>query len=77
MHGFGVPLAISLLLLLWSYHFCFQKGVVLALALLVFSLICYYYFLDVSLLVKSLILMGCGLFFLSLFVINMKLNREK
>lgn len=77
MNGFGIPLAISLLLLLWSYQYRFQKGIVLALATLGLSLISYYYYLNVTLLVKSLILMGLGILFLGLFVINTKLNREK
>ncbi|WP_413512415.1 DUF4401 domain-containing protein [Myroides odoratus] len=77
MKGFGIPLAISLLLLLWSYLFRYQKGIVLALATLGLSLISYYYYLNVTLLVKSLILMGLGILFLGLFVINTKLNREK
>ncbi|WP_158963619.1 DUF4401 domain-containing protein [Myroides fluvii] len=77
MRGFGIPFAISVLLLVWSFHFRFQKGMALALATLALSLISYYYYLDVTLLSKSLILMGLGVLFLSLFVIYTKLNREK
>lgn len=77
IQGFGVSLVISLFLLVWSYHFRFHKGVVVAIVMLLVSLICYYYYLQVSLLVKSLVLLGCGLLFLSVFVINNQLNREK
>lgn len=77
MYGFGMPLIISLFLVLWSYQFRFHKGVVLAILTLILSLIAYYYYLSVSLLVKSLILMGVGLFFLGLFVIYNQWNREK
>ena len=77
IHGFGMSLAISIFLLVWAYHFRFQKGVVVAIVMLLSSLVCYYYYLQVSLLVKSLILMGCGLLFMSVFVIYNRLNREK
>jgi|GEM_PF-6848660 len=77
MHGFGMPLVISLFLLLWSYHFRFYKGIVLAILTLLLSLIAYYYYLNVSLLIKSFILMGVGLLFLGLFVIYNQWNREK
>ncbi|MDM1044579.1 DUF4401 domain-containing protein [Myroides sp. 1354] len=77
MHGFGMPLAVSLFLLFWSYQFRFHKGIVLAIFTLLLSLLSYYYYLSVSLLVKSIILMGCGLFFLALFIIYNRLNREE
>lgn len=77
MYGFGIPLVISLFLVLWSYQFRFHKGVVLAILTLILSLIAYYYYLSVSLLVKSFILMGVGLLFLGLFVIYNQWNREK
>ncbi|WHT39134.1 DUF4401 domain-containing protein [Myroides sp. mNGS23_01] len=77
MHGFGMPLVISFFLLIWSFQFRFYKGIVLAICTLLLSLGAYYYYLNVSLLIKSLILMGCGLFFLGLFVIYNQWNREK
>ncbi|QQU05191.1 DUF4401 domain-containing protein [Myroides odoratus] len=77
MHGFGMPLVISFFLLVWSFQFRFYKGIVLAICTFLLSLGAYYYYLNVSLLIKSLILMGCGLFFLGLFVIYNRWNREK
>lgn len=77
MYGFGIPLVISLFLCVWSYQFRFHKGMILAIFTLLLSLVAYYYYLSVSLLVKSLILMGVGLFFLGLFVIYNQWNREK
>ncbi|MGG5505948.1 MULTISPECIES: DUF4401 domain-containing protein [unclassified Myroides] len=77
MNGFGIPLTVSLLLIVWSFQYRLTKGIVLGVVLLLFSLVSYYYFLQVSLLIKSLLLMGCGLVFLSLFIINNRWNREK
>ncbi|MBB1138047.1 DUF4401 domain-containing protein [Myroides sp. WP-1] len=77
MNGFGVPLTISLFFLVWSFHYRFQKGIIMAILMLLISVICYYYYLQVSLLVKSLILMGCGVVFLGGFLIYNRWNREK
>ena len=77
MNGFGTSLTVGLLLVVWSFQYRFPKGLVIGIILLLLSLISYYYFLQVSLLIKALLLMGCGLVFLALFVINNRLNREK
>ncbi len=67
----------SLLLLLMSFYVNYKTGFAISIIAFIYFIILYYYDLNLSLLHKSLILMGTGAVFIFLYVLTLKNNRDE
>lgn len=65
-------IAASLLIVLLSFYVNYKTGLAIGILALIYFVISYYYYLNISLLIKSLILIGSGFVFLIMYFLMVK-----
>ena len=68
---------IGTMLLIWFFQHRLKRGILFSLLFIILSVVSFYYSLDTTLLVKSILLMAMGIGFLILYNWNKKLDEKK
>jgi hypothetical protein len=66
----------SILIILLSFRVNYKTGLVLGLILLIYSVSQYYYDLNLTLLIKSILMMSSGILFIALYLLFTRINRQ-